>query len=106
MKFDFKLQIPKIGQKKTLVKEKIQINPDKYWIFVLIFNFLIILSAFVFGYFMFTNSSSEQSFEETSLNKQGVREKDLSSVLEIFKDRNEKSEKIKLTPSGKVDPSI
>ncbi len=106
MKFDLKLQMSKKGEKRIFSKEKIQINPDKYWIFVLIFNFLIIVSAFVFGYFMFTNASIELNTEEPVSNKQGVNEKKLEEVLNFFEIRKEKSEKIILAPLEKVDPSI
>lgn len=98
--------MPKIGENKNLVKEKIQINPDKYWISVLILNFLIIVGAFTFGYFLFTNISLEKEADNSAPSKQGVKEKQLMEVLKIFTDRAINSEKIKLVPSGKVDPSL
>lgn len=106
MKFNLKLNITKIGERKNFVKEKIQINPDKYWIFVLFFNFLIIFSAFVFGYFMFHSINLEPNIEASFSNKQGVNEKNLKEVLEFFDKREEKREKIKIALPEKVDPSI
>ncbi len=106
MKFDLKLQMSKKGEKKIFSKEKIQINPDKYWIFVLIFNFLIIVGAFVFGYLMFTDANIELNNEESASSKQGINEKNLEEVLNFFEIRKEKSEKIKVSLPEKVDPSI
>lgn len=105
---NFKLELKKFGQKKNKIfkKEKIQINPDKYWIFVLLFNLIIIIGAFSFGYFMFEDANKEYVRTTAPVSKQGVKEKNLENVLKLFEERAKTSQQIKLNPSVIVDPTL
>lgn len=94
--------------KKNFRKKVSQINPTPYWNFILYTTLVLIITSFVFGYFLFMKTNQEPPIGGGDFGGQlGIVKKEkLDKVLEYFSERKQKSSEILNSPSTVVDPSL
>ncbi|HEY4503781.1 MAG TPA: hypothetical protein VJJ28_01575 [Candidatus Paceibacterota bacterium] len=83
-------------------------NPHIDWIIVLLLSVIITAILAIKALYLYNAviSGNIQEISKTSSNSQGFNEKSISSVLELFSQREEMSKKAKVGYSGVGDPSI
>ena len=101
-----KLQFLK--KKKKIKKENFKIDAGFYWNIILLLAFILIICAFVFGFFVFQkiNKGEEIVTDISSENVNIVKKQRIDKVLEYFTDREKRSIDILNSPSPVVDPSL
>ena len=94
-------------KEKRFHKENSKINPNLYWRIMVVVFFVIVISAFVFGYLLFTRITNE-TFSEVSTPSghiETVQKDRIEKVLSYFSDREKKSTDILNSASPVIDPS-
>ncbi|MEI6581050.1 MAG: hypothetical protein WCO07_02660 [bacterium] len=94
--------------KKNFTKKEYQVNFDIYWKVIIFVFFIIIISSFFYGFSFFVeiNKDFVSSNITTNVQVEQNRKVRLDKILEYFKEREKKSEKIINSSSPVVDPSI
>lgn len=93
--------------KKNFKKKDFKLNPNFYWKIIVCMVFLLTLSSFVFGYYIFRQIREESDYLNDNLNKKQLIDKEkLDQVLENFSLREQKSIEIINSPTPVVDPSL
>lgn len=109
MNFDIK-KIINIKKKKTFKKEYFQINPDKYWNFLLIMFFVLILAGGGFGYFTFNsfdNTLDTNNSNSNNTNYNPKQKEDILNLINYFSVREKKTIEILENKNLPViDPSL
>jgi len=89
-------------------KKSSVINPNLYWKFALLATFIMIILAFLFGYYFFRQINQELVLPTTNNGEQvpTVNKDHILKVLNYFSEREQKSKEILSSPSPVVDPSL
>lgn len=89
-------------------KESFPKNPDFYWELMLFAAFIIIISSFIFGFYLFYKINRDPLFknENAGGNNIGIEKERIDKALEYFSDREKKSVEIINSPSPLIDPSL
>ena len=94
--------------KKTFRKGGLHINPDVFWNILQGTAFVLVISSFIFGFYLFYKI--EKGFvlptQSTDNKTQSIDMERINKILELFSQKKEKSTKITNSPSPIVDPSI
>ena len=86
-----------------------KLRPGLHWRIALSFSFVLILAAFAFGLYLFIGE--KKAIDSLSIDKnkelvESINRNRLQGVLDVFKEREEKSNTILNSPPGFSDPSI
>jgi len=89
-------------------KESLWLNINFYWKLSVLFMFLVIISSFIFSYYLFMKINKESVALPIASSGQikTVKKERIDKVLEYFSKRQEKSTKILNSPAPVVDPSL
>lgn len=109
MNLDFK-KILDFNKKVSYKKDYFQINPDKYWNFLLVVFFIIVVLGGSFGVYNFfklnkalNSYTNNKQSEDTILDLK--QKNDVNNLINYFKDKEEKSKSILNTSDEPaVDP--
>ena len=95
-------------KEKKFKKESSGFNPNLYWKLAVCFRFVVILSAFFFGYYLFVQINKDIVLERSSINGQfeTIKKDRIEKVLEYFSSRKQKSNEILNSPAPVSDPSL
>jgi hypothetical protein len=95
-------------KENNLKKKNFQFNPNFYWQIILGSFFIIILFIFYFGYNLFKQANEEPIVSTANGNaKNGmIDENRISKILDLFSERDIKSNQIINSPAPVVDPSL
>ena len=106
MKLDLKF-LQSFKSKKSFKKESTQISANKYWNFILIFFFVILLGSLVFGYITFENLNKDFKEDELGAVNNNLSQKNqLLKVLEYFEIKEANTRDIIEKGVTVVDPSL
>jgi hypothetical protein len=99
------LKFPKI--KKAFRKGGLHTNPDVYWDILQAAAFIIMVSSFIFGFYLFRKIDREFVTINDDSNSQVklIGKERVDKILEYFKDKENKSIEILNSPSPIIDPS-
>ncbi|MDP2789208.1 MAG: hypothetical protein Q8O46_04165 [bacterium] len=103
-----KINFLKFKEKKVFKKGSSVINPTPYWDAVLLLTALIVISSFVFSFFIFRKVNIEvvPNPEDAEAEVSALPKERIGKVLEYFKEREKKSAEIINSPSPVIDPSL
>jgi heme/copper-type cytochrome/quinol oxidase subunit 3 len=89
-------------------KKSSNLNPNFYWGLTVFITFLMMILAFLFGYYLFTQINQESPYQPSKTNQQipVVDKNRIEKVLNYFSEREQKSKEILNSPASVVDPSI
>jgi hypothetical protein len=101
-----KLEIFK--KRKDFNKKKSGINPNLYWELVVLVTLIVLISAFIFDYYLFTKINQELVVPVVSDNNQvgTVNTDRIKKALDYFSEREQNSTQILNSPASVVDPSL
>lgn len=101
------MQINLFKTKKNFKKKKSEANPSFYWKVIVSLAFVLILTSFIFGYYVFNEMQKEADLSGQGFAKrQPIRKERLDKVLEYFSAREKKSIEIMNSAPPVVDPSL
>jgi hypothetical protein len=102
------MKIKIFKNKKSFKKGGLHTNPDIFWDILQGLSLLLIISSFVFGFYLFTQTNQESILPVTNTDEQvpTVNINNIKEVLKYFSLREEKSNQILNSPSGVIDPSL
>ncbi|HAS80949.1 MAG: hypothetical protein UR25_C0003G0111 [Candidatus Nomurabacteria bacterium GW2011_GWE1_32_28] len=101
------MDIKFLKKKKKFIKRNIEKKIDFFWKSILCIMFILIISSFVFGLYLFLKTNEELILlVEKNDTQELVKKEDINSVLDYFKEREKKSVEILNSPSPIVDPSL
>jgi hypothetical protein len=101
-----KLEIFK--KRKEFNKKKSGVNPNRYWKLTILVTIIVLILAFVFDYYLFTQINQELVVPVVSDNNQVgiVNTNRIKKALDYFSEREQKSTQILNSPAPVVDPSL
>lgn len=102
------MKIKIFKNKKSFKKERPWINPNISWEIILCLSFVLIITAFIFGFNLFIQINKEFPVTGTGAGGQIkiVKKERIQKVLEYFTEREKKSTEILNSPAPIVDPSL
>jgi hypothetical protein len=94
--------------KKVFQKEDLSATPSLFWMMILAMMFVIIVSSFGFGFYLFikVNADPVLSDEELGGQVETVDRDNLNRALEYFSERQKKSLYVLSAPAPVIDPSL
>jgi len=94
--------------KKTFKKESTQINSDKYWNFLLVLFFVMLLVSMMFGFFLFEKSNEDfkDYVPKETYNDSLNQKNQILKVLEYFEIKENNTKEIIEKGVTVVDPSF
>ena len=95
-------------KRNSFKKKSEEINPSFHWIFIFFMGFLLTLTAFAFGFYLFKQINKEPILSVNSVSGQveTVKKERIEKILEYFSLRKKKSNQILNSPAPIVDPSL
>lgn len=107
MKLDLKF-LESFKPKKTFKKENLQVSASKYWSFILIFFFVMLLGSLIFGYITFENLNKDfKDNREGEIKNSSLSQKNqILKVLEYFEIKETNTRDIIEKGVTVVDPSL
>ncbi|MES2315200.1 MAG: hypothetical protein V4486_00480 [Patescibacteria group bacterium] len=99
------LKFPKI--KKTFRKGGLHTNPDVYWDIMQAAAFILVVSSFIFGFYLFRKIDREFITINDDSNSQIklIGKERIDKILQYFADKEKNSNEILNSPSPIIDPS-
>jgi len=98
-----------LKKKKIYKKENFTINVGLFWNIILAVAFVLVVSSFVFGFFLFKKvdeSSSDSTSNKKDNSIEMVTKERINRDLQYFVDREKRSTNILNSLSPVVDPSL
>jgi hypothetical protein len=94
--------------KKDFTKKDYQINPDIYWKILLSMSFVIMVTSFFYGSFVFSEMNKDTAIIGVNTNDKTIEERKIriDKILGYFTEKEKKSESILESTSTIVDPSL
>ena len=94
-------------KKKKFVKRNLEKKLNFYWKSILYVTFILIFIFCVFGFYLFIKTNKELVLPINNVNEQDALKKEsISIILDLFKDREKRSQEILNSSSPIVDPSL
>ena len=95
-------------KEKKFKKESSGFNPNLYWELAVCFIFVVILSAFFFGYYLFVKIDRKPILQvgNSSGQVETIKKERIEKVLEYFSLQQQKSNQILNSPAPVIDPSL
>ena len=95
-------------KEKKFKKESSGFNPNLYWKLAVCFIFVVILSAFFFGYYLFVKIDRKPILQvgNSSGQVETIKKERIEKVLEYFSSQKQKSNQILNSSAPVIDPSL
>ena len=101
------MQIQIFKKQKQIEKKNFKINVNFYWKLILLTFFILTISSFIFGFYLFKkiNKDFVYFYDNLSDKIEVVKKERIEKGLEYFSNREKKSIDILNSPSPIIDPS-
>ena len=102
------MKIKFFKKRNSFKRKSFTLNPNLYWKLAVFSTFVIIITSFFFGYYMFKNINTDSPAPIANNGEQipTVNTDRVTKVLNYFTIRQQKSNDIINSPSPVVDPSL
>ena len=102
------MKINILKKRNSFKKKSYTPSASFYWRITILCTFIIILSSFCFGYYVFTQTEKELVLPATKDSGQvpTVNKNRITNVLNYFSTREQTSNQILISPAPVVDPSL